>query len=68
MGRLECTVRVRGSQTRSYMGSVFGPWAEVEEVVVCGFAAARRRAATREGAVLRSRLWCKGEKKACRER
>ena len=45
-----------------------GPCAEVEEVVVCGFAAARSRAATREGAVLRSRLRCSGEKKECSER
>lgn len=45
------------------MGCVLGSLPREDEVVVCGFAAARRRAATLSGDVLLSRERWSGEKK-----
>ena len=45
------------------MGWVLGSEPRFEEVVVWGFEAAKRRAATFSGEVFRSRDWWRGEKK-----
>lgn len=50
------------------MGWVFGSAPRFEEVVVCGFEAAERRAATFSGEVFLSRDWWRGEKKLCMSR
>ena len=59
---LECTVRVRGSYTRSKIGCVLGPAPWVVAVVVYGFEAEAMRAATRFGEVLLLKGRCRGEK------